>query len=78
MVDPGFTDAPSLQTLRVAIPETSIADQRMVPRVENNIADRLASIPGVTAAGFAGIVPMEDGGHGWNAGPARRREHHCR
>ena len=38
----------------------------MVTRVENNIADRLASIPGVTAAGFAGIVPMEDGGHGWS------------
>ncbi len=66
MVNPGFTDAPSLQTLRVAIPETSIADQRMVTRVENNIAHKLASIPGVTAAGFAEIVPMEDGGHGWS------------
>jgi len=66
MVNPGFTDAPSLQTLRVAIPETSIPDQRMVTRAQNNIADQLASIPGVTAAGFAGIVPMEDGGHGWS------------
>jgi predicted permease len=66
MVDPGFTDAPGLQTLRVAIPEASIADARMVTRTENNIADRLASIPGVTAAGFAQIVPMEDGGHGWS------------
>ena len=66
MVDPGFTDAASLQTLHVAIPETSIPDQRMVTRVENNIADKLASIPGVTAAGFAAIVPMEDGGHGWS------------
>ncbi len=66
MVNPGFADAPSLQTVHVAIPETSIADQGMVTRVENNIADKLASIPGVTAAGFAGIVPMEDGGHGWS------------
>jgi len=66
MVDPGFADAPSLQTLRVAIPETSVPDQRMVTRIQNNIADRLASIPGVTAAGFAAIVPMEDGGHGWS------------
>ena len=66
MVDPGFTDAASLQTLHVAIPETSIADQGMVTRVENNIADKLASIPGVTAAGFAAIVPLEDGGHGWS------------
>lgn len=65
-VDPGFTDASSLQTLHVAIPEASIADSRMVIRAENNIADRLATIPGVTAAGFAQIVPMEDGGHGWS------------
>ena len=66
MVDPGFTDASTLQTLNVAIPEHSIPDQKMVTRVENNIADKLASIPGVTAAGFAGIAPMELGGHGWS------------
>ena len=66
MVDPGFTDATSLQTLRVAIPEGSIADAKMVARAQNNIADKLASIPGVTAAGFAQIVPMEEGGHGWS------------
>src|SRR5580693_8209055 len=66
MVNPGFTDAPSLQTLRVAIPEASIADPRIVTRAQNNIADKLASIPGVTAAGFAQIVPMEDVGHGWS------------
>src|SRR5580698_878707 len=66
MVDPGFTDAPSLQTLRVAIPEASIADPRIVTRAQNNIADKLASIPGVTAAGFAQIVPMESGQHGWS------------
>jgi predicted permease len=65
-VDPGFTDAASLQTLRVAIPEMSISDQRMVTRVENNIADRLASIPGVTSVGFAGLVPMEGGQPGWS------------
>jgi len=65
-VDLGFRDAASLQTLRVAIPETSVADQAMVTRIENDIADKLASIPGVTAAGFAAIVPMEDRGHGWS------------
>jgi len=73
MVNPGFTDAPSLQTLHVAIPQTSIADQRMVTRVQNDIADKLASIPGVTAAGFAEIAPMEDGGHGWSGISAEGR-----
>ena len=66
-VDPGFTDASALQTLRIAIPESSIADPHAVARVENNIADKLASVPGVTAAGFALLVPMEDAEHGWNA-----------
>ncbi|ABF42472.1 ABC efflux pump, inner membrane subunit [Candidatus Koribacter versatilis Ellin345] len=66
-VDPGFTDAPTLQTLRIAIPESSIADPQMVARVENNIADKLASLPGVSDVGFALLVPMEDAQHGWNA-----------
>jgi predicted permease len=65
-VDPGFTDPPTLQTLHIAIPDTSIADQRMVTRVENNIADKLAAVPGVTSVGFAALAPMEDGGHGWS------------
>ena len=66
MVNPGFTDPVSLQTLRIAIPDSSIAEQRMVTRVENNIADKLASIPGVTSVGFADTVPMEEGEHGWS------------
>jgi predicted permease len=66
MVNPGFADAPSLQTLHIAIPDSSIADPRMVTRVENNIADKLASIPGVTYAGFAGYIPMGGGAPSWN------------
>ena len=66
MVDPGFTDASTLQTLHIAIPETAITDQRMVTRVDNNIADKLATLPGVTSVGFAALGPMEEGGHGWS------------
>jgi predicted permease len=65
-VDPGFTAASSVQTLRIAIPESSIPDPRMVTRVENEIADKLASISGVTSVGFAQVAPMEEAGHGWN------------
>ncbi|HSM78346.1 MAG TPA: ABC transporter permease, partial [Bryobacteraceae bacterium] len=65
-VDPGFVDPAGVQTLHIAMPETSIPDQRMVTRVENNIADRLAAIPGVTAVGLAALAPMEEGGHGWS------------
>src|SRR5579884_89380 len=66
MVNPGFTGASEVQTFRVSIPETSIPDARMVTRTHNDILDNIAAIPGVTAAGFAAIVPMEDGGHGWS------------
>ncbi len=66
MVDPGFADAPTLQTLNIAIPDSSIADSRKVARVENNIADKLASIPGVTSVGFAGSAPMEGVEPSWD------------
>jgi predicted permease len=65
-VDPGFTEGRSLQTMHIAIPESSIADVRTVARVENNIADKLASIPGVSAVGFSGSVPMEGIEPGWD------------
>jgi predicted permease len=65
-VDPGFMDAAGVQTLRIAIPDSSVADSRMVVRLENDIADKLASIPGVTSAGFAELAPMEGLGHGWD------------
>lgn len=65
-VDPGFADAPHLQTLRIAIPEVATPDPSMVARVENNIADKLATIPGVTAVGFARLAPLEEFAPGWN------------
>jgi predicted permease len=65
-VDPGFTDPSSLQTVHIAIPESTVTDQRMITRVDNNIADKLASIPGVTAVGFGALAPMEGGNHGWS------------
>ena len=65
-VDPGFTDAPDLQTVRIAIPDSYIADSRIAVRIENNIAEKLAAIPGVSSVGFAATIPMDDSGHGWN------------
>ena len=66
-VDPGFADASHLQTLQIAIPESSIADPHVAVRVENNIAEKLASIPGVTSVGFARLVPMEGREPGWSS-----------
>jgi hypothetical protein len=37
----------------------------MVARTENEIADMLASIPGVSSVGFAGSAPMGGSAAGW-------------
>jgi predicted permease len=66
IVEPGFTDPADLQTVRIAIPESFLSDSRMVVRLENNVVDKLAAIPGVTSVGFAQTGPMEGDGHGWN------------
>jgi predicted permease len=58
-VDPGFADADHLQTLRISIPESLIADPKMAARLENDIADKLAAIPGVRAAAFASNLPLD-------------------
>ncbi|HEY4356615.1 MAG TPA: ABC transporter permease [Acidobacteriaceae bacterium] len=58
-VDPGFADAEHLQTLRTSIPDSMVADPLTVTRIQNSIAEKMVTIPGVTAVGFAAAVPME-------------------
>jgi predicted permease len=65
-VDPGFSDADHVQTLRIAIPQPLIADAQTAARMENNIADNLAALPGVGSAGFARDVPMDGIEPAWN------------
>lgn len=66
-VDPGFADAEHLQTMHISIPDSLIANPQLVTRIQNNIADKLATIPGVTSIGFAGAMPMEGIEPNWNA-----------
>ena len=58
-VEPGFTDAAHLQTMRVSIPESQVASPEQVIRIQNNIVDKLAAIPGVASAGFVSGMPLE-------------------
>jgi predicted permease len=58
-VEPGFTHAEHLQTMRIAIPPQLVPDPQRVERMQNDILDKLAAIPGVTSAGFASEMPME-------------------
>jgi predicted permease len=65
-VDPGFSDPASMQVMRISIPETLVRDPQAVLRVQNNIQDKLAAIPGVSSAGFAVSVPMSGGEPAWD------------
>jgi predicted permease len=65
-VDPGFSDPSSLQVMRISIPETLVRDPQTVVRIQNSIQDKLAAIPGVSAAGFAVSVPMSGAEPAWD------------
>ena len=65
-VDPGFGDAPHLETMRIAIPTTLVPDPVIATRIQNSIVDKLAAIPGVSAAGFASAMPLQQIEPAWD------------
>jgi predicted permease len=65
-VDPGFSDAAHLQTMRIAIPTELMHDPVMVMRAQNSILDKLAAIPGVSSAGFASAMPLQQIEPNWD------------
>lgn len=58
-VHPGFTDPATIQSVRVLLPAADIPEPERVTRIQRDILDRLAAIPGVTSAAFLDQVPME-------------------
>ena len=65
-VQPGFTNATHLQTMRISIPDRLVPSPERVTRMQNEIADKLAAIPGVTAVGFGDQMPMEGFDSDWD------------
>ncbi|GGG94511.1 ABC transporter permease [Silvibacterium dinghuense] len=60
-VSPGFTHPETLQTFRFYIPENRVPDAQgdRVIRMEQEIRDKLADLPGVSSAAIASSVPMD-------------------
>ena len=58
-VAPGFTHPEQVQMLHVSIPETHVKEPDRVMRMENEMVDKLAAIPGVISVAFASSAPME-------------------
>jgi predicted permease len=65
-VEPGFTNAEHLQTVRISIPSSLLPDPQRVTRTQNELAGKLSAIPGVTSVGFASEAPMEAGSPNWD------------
>jgi predicted permease len=65
-VEPGFTGAQHLQTVRISIPSALIPEAQRVIRIQNDLVDKLKAIPGVTSVGFASEAPMEAGAPNWD------------
>ena len=58
-VQPGFTDPEQLQLMRMFFGGSIVADAVRATRVQNDIQDKLSTIPGVSSAAFGSAMPME-------------------
>jgi putative ABC transport system permease protein len=58
-VQPGFTDPATIQSVRISLSAVDVPEPERVTRVQRDILDRLAAIPGVTSAAFVDALPME-------------------
>ena len=59
-VEAGFTQPEHLQILRFFFAAWAGTDPVRVTRLQNDIQDKLSSIPGVTSAAFGSAMPMEN------------------
>jgi len=53
-VEPGFTEPESIQVARIFIPPAAMREPERYKRAYREILERIAALPGVTAAGFGG------------------------
>ena len=61
-VQPGFTRPEQVQTLRIFIPEAQVKDPVQVVRMQQNILEKIASVPGVSSVAFTSRIPLDGGG----------------
>jgi predicted permease len=66
-VEPGFTNPEQLQIMRIVISTPTVAEPQRVVRLQNDIVDSLAAIPGVVSVGYVSSMPMERLTTNWDA-----------
>ena len=57
-VDPGFTQPEHVQTFSISIPPTIVAEPERVTRMQQEMLDKIAAIPGVASVAFTTRLPM--------------------
>ena len=65
-VEPGFANPETIQTAAISIPGSLVPEPERVARLQQAMTDRLSSIAGVTAVGFATVLPMSGGAPDWD------------
>lgn len=73
-VEPGFTRPEQIQTMRIAIPQAMIPELERVARMQNQILDNLAALPGVSSVGFATTLPADGLPPNWDSVRAEGQE----
>lgn len=63
-VDAGYDTAAKIQTVRLGIPEAEVPKDDQAARIQQQIAEKVAAIPGVESVSFGGSVPMDN--NGWH------------
>jgi predicted permease len=58
-VDPGFVEPTTVQTARIWTPLSLLGQPTQYTRLQHEILDRIAALPGVASVGFASALPME-------------------
>jgi predicted permease len=58
-IQPGFSRPEQVQVLHISIPDAQVKEPERVMRMENQMLDKLAAIPGVTSVAFSSGAPLE-------------------
>jgi hypothetical protein len=56
-VQPGFTDPEQVLTMRIYIPDNQVKDPVQAIRMQQNILDKIAAMPGVQSAALSSYLP---------------------
>jgi predicted permease len=60
-VDPGFAEPQRVQTFSISIPPTMVFEPERVTRMQQEVVDKIAAIPGVASVAFTTRLPMDRG-----------------